>query len=734
MRKRRIPNTLFLAIMVICITVINVVYVSRHNLNEIVERRAYDELETSVTMQASYLAHALELQYAPIESLANYMGAKEYCSTEQDDVLFSSFASSNQFSEYGYATKDGIAVDCNGKVLGDISSYRFFYDIVEQGASRSVQYLESSYLSESPRIVLAVPVFIDNRVQGVLFVSKERNIFEEILLGDGFKGEEISFIVNADGNFIAMNEASHNYFESRGSYVSKLYNINNETINADRILDEIKNNKSGKVRVEGHKTDYVVYTPLGVNNWSLFSIAESSSVTKSYSENLNSFMFIIYSVSFAFLVSLLYILVTTVLYTRRSNKEKAMLRFETERSHKLLEEMNSIVYDLNMTNYELKVSEAFENLFGYSLPSDLVHRIQTNTYDGANMDYRILLEGIQRVKETKKSTYIEMLFRTLSDIKWIRVTMTPFYTDDDTLASIYGLITDVTEEHKAIEEYSRMLSLAPGGMRRCYLSEPVHLEYASDGLCRMLGYSREEFELLVGDLYINAILEEDRPIFKNFIKKLAEKPATLTCKYRMLCKDGSVLYVSDTTESIRNDSGIMYGYSSVTDVTKYEKEQKHLEEKAMLDEHTSLPNKSSCEHLFRDTSLINIPTCCIMFDMDGLKTINDSKGHVVGDMMIRQFATILGKVIRENDFVGRYGGDEFVAVLYDVDELTVENVISRINDEVKRFNIVEEQFSISYSCGYAISNEMNHCTLKDLLIMADSKMYINKKNRKKNTR
>lgn len=718
----------------ISITVVSVVYVARHNLNTIVERRAYDELETSVTMQASYLSHSLELQYAPIESLANYMGAKEYCSTEQDYILFSSFASSNHFSEYGYANIDGQAVNCDGEVLGNIKNYRFFYEIVEQGASRSVQYLQSSYLSDEPRIVLAVPVSVNNTVHGVLFVSKDRTIFEEILLGDGFKGEEISFIVNAEGNFIAMNEASHTYFDSKEAFVNPLLTNNNQEITSDSIIEDIKNNTAGKFKVDGNKTDYVVYTPLNVNNWTLFSIAESSSVTKSYSENLNSFMFIIYCISFAFIVSLGYILLISILYTRRSNKEKAMLRFESERSHKLFEEMNSIVYDLNMVTYELTVSEAFENLFGYSLPNDLVHRIQTGAYDGANMDYRILLEGLNRVRETKKSTYVEMLFRTLSDIKWIRVTMTPFYTDDGVLASVYGLISDVTEEHKVIEEYSRMLSLAPGGMRRCYLSEPVHLEYASDGLCKMLGYSRQEFETLVGDLYVNAIVDEDKPIFKNFIKKLGEKPTTLTCKYRMKCKDGSILYVSDTTESIRNDSGIMFGYSSVTDVTKYEKEQKHLKEKAMLDEHTALPNKSSCEHLFRDATLISEPTCCIMFDMDGLKTINDSKGHVVGDIMIRQFATILGNEIRDDDFVGRYGGDEFVAVLHNVDEVTVESVLSRIAEEVKKFNEKEELYTISYSCGYAISSQMDQCTLKDLLIMADSRMYINKKNRKQNTR
>ena len=54
-----------------------------------------------------------------------------------------------------------------------------------------------------------------------------------------------------------------------------------------------------------------------------------------------------------------------------------------------------------------------------------------------------------------------------------------------------------------------------------------------------------------------------------------------------------------------------------------------------------------------------------MFDLNNLKEVNDTLGHAAGDSMIANFAHILRKVVPEKDFVGRYGGDEFIAILYD---------------------------------------------------------------------
>lgn len=103
----------------------------------------------------------------------------------------------------------------------------------------------------------------------------------------------------------------------------------------------------------------------------------------------------------------------------------------------------------------------------------------------------------------------------------------------------------------------------------------------------------------------------------------------------------------------------------MVDAMKMARISQALEKKAYIDAHTGLQNKSRCEEILNDTEVIRETTACMMFDLNNLKIVNDTKGHSAGDQLIFEFAKLLRKVIPEDDFVGRYGGDEFMAVIYD---------------------------------------------------------------------
>ena len=63
-----------------------------------------------------------------------------------------------------------------------------------------------------------------------------------------------------------------------------------------------------------------------------------------------------------------------------------------------------------------------------------------------------------------------------------------------------------------------------------------------------------------------------------------------------------------------------------------------LEQKAFIDAHTGLPNKNACNDLLNKKDIITDPTACIMFDLNNLKTVNDTMGHSAGDQLIINFA------------------------------------------------------------------------------------------------
>ena len=158
---------------------------------------------------------------------------------------------------------------------------------------------------------------------------------------------------------------------------------------------------------------------------------------------------------------------------------------------------------------------------------------------------------------------------------------------------------------------------------------------------------------------------------------------------------------------------------------------KLLEQKAYTDAHTGLPNKRACKELLINKEIIKEPTACIMFDLNNLKTVNDTMGHSAGDQLIMNFARLLRSVIPEKDFVGRYGGDEFMVVIYNTSKTEIEDILKQLSREKDRLNSSGNNMPIDYACGWAISDADSECTIQMLLDKADYYMYENKQAYKK---
>ncbi len=171
---------------------------------------------------------------------------------------------------------------------------------------------------------------------------------------------------------------------------------------------------------------------------------------------------------------------------------------------------------------------------------------------------------------------------------------------------------------------------------------------------------------------------------------------------------------------------IIYIIIKVFESVKNDAINNELKEKAYIDLHTKLPNKSKCDELLEVKNKVTSPTAIIVFDLNYLKQVNETLGYMVGDAWIENFANIIRTAIPTKDFVGRYGGDEFVAVIYNTDKKQIEDIITNINNGIKRFNEAETLYDLSYSYGYEISTKYTDCTMEMLLSRAQSHMHRNK--------
>lgn len=153
---------------------------------------------------------------------------------------------------------------------------------------------------------------------------------------------------------------------------------------------------------------------------------------------------------------------------------------------------------------------------------------------------------------------------------------------------------------------------------------------------------------------------------------------------------------------------------------RYAKANRELKSKIYLDEATGLPNKNKCEEILTLEAEQNMAIC--VFDLNNLRTINNQQGHERGDLYIRSFAKSLRKGVDENQFVGRCGGDEFIAFFKNVTKEDVKRNLENIKKECAKCS----EIPLSYAAGFAYSNDFSTLTMRELFCQADKNMYIDK--------
>ena len=153
------------------------------------------------------------------------------------------------------------------------------------------------------------------------------------------------------------------------------------------------------------------------------------------------------------------------------------------------------------------------------------------------------------------------------------------------------------------------------------------------------------------------------------------------------------------------------------------------ESNALTDPLTGLPNGRYLSLRFEEEAARARRTDrtfqVVMLDLDEFKNVNDSYGHKAGDKMLREVAHLIAGQLREYDFLARYGGDEFVALVQEVVGAQVEDLCMRIESAVSKFSLPlgRNRFArVGISVGTATFG-VDGDTLDQLVVAADSEMY-----------
>ena len=246
-------------------------------------------------------------------------------------------------------------------------------------------------------------------------------------------------------------------------------------------------------------------------------------------------------------------------------------------------------------------------------------------------------------------------------------------------------------------------------------------------LCDMLGYSREQLESMrfqdvthPDDLAAN-LAHIDRMLVQN--------GGSQTFPKRYIRGDGSVVEASLNVRLVQDENGVGSHFISVVqNVSQTSRRLEKLEHRVRHDPLTRIRNRAGFLEKVRDAyrayQRLGRSFALIYIDLDGFKIINDTRGHLTGDMLLKGVATRLAEAIGRDGIVARMGGDEFAIILNGIETTDqLDPVRARLLAMFAApFRANHQNITVSASMGFA------HCpadarTLRTVLQHADREMY-----------
>ena len=249
-------------------------------------------------------------------------------------------------------------------------------------------------------------------------------------------------------------------------------------------------------------------------------------------------------------------------------------------------------------------------------------------------------------------------------------------------------------------------------------------------------WASEEFFNIYGIEYISQYLPLDTVeecVFPEYRELLDAKLIGLISKKEKYdaefkiknAKTGQEHFVHSKAELLVDEKGnASKVVGTIQNITEHKKKEEEILYLSYHDQLTGLYNRRFYEEeLKRLDTKRNLPMTIAMGDVNGLKLVNDSFGHIMGDELLKKAAEVIKKVCRADDIIARLGGDEFVIILPKANGFGAEQVIKRIKDLASKEKVGSLDISISFGYGTKTNEEEN---IQEVSKNAEDHMYKHK--------
>ncbi len=415
--------------------------------------------------------------------------------------------------------------------------------------------------------------------------------------------------------------------------------------------------------------------------------------------------------------------------TKRKEAEEALKESEG-RYRALMEQSVEAIYLFDAeTKRVLEANAAFESLMGYAEEELLGMRI----YDFIAHDPDDIDRHIMRSLKEKQRQIGERRYRR-KDGSVILVDTSASVISYGGRMALCAVSRDVTERREAEEAVRKSEARLAEAQRLAHLGGwewDVRTDEISwsDEVYRIYGFAPQSF-VPSFERFMEIVHPDDRGRIEAVIDDALNDHSPYDLKHRIVRPDGEVRWAHRRAKVVRGEGGVpLRMVGTVHDITERKALEERLEHQALHDALTDLPNRQllvdRLGHALARTERRKDSGVAVLFmDLDGFKIVNDSLGHDIGDMLLVAVAERLKGCLRPEDTLARFGGDEFIVLLEEVEGADdALRVTQRITEELQRpFVLDGKELVVRLSIGVALG-EAQTKSPEELLRDADTAMY-----------
>ncbi len=420
--------------------------------------------------------------------------------------------------------------------------------------------------------------------------------------------------------------------------------------------------------------------------------------------------------------------------TEREEAGRALKDAE-ERYRTLIEQIPAVTYidPVDDPDTSLYTSPQIEEMLGYTPEEWINEKLWPKRLHPEDRERVLAADERFEVDGAPFSEEYRLLAKD-GAVVWVREEAVLVTDDEGGPLYWQGVIFDVTEHEEAAqrlreaeERYRALVENVPAVTYTQKVGERLTALYLSPRMRDLTGHDPGDFEA-DPDLWYTVVHPDDRQRVEAEDRRTEETGEPFSMEYRMIHRDGRVLWVRDESVLVRDGKGTpLYWQGVMSDTTERKALEEQLEYRALHDPLTGLPNRVLLEDRLRvslkRTKRSGGQAAVLFVDLDNFKVVNDSLGHQAGDRLLVAVTKRLRGVVRPEDTVARLGGDEFIFLLEEVgaEEArgTAERILATLRSPIA---LKGRKVYVTASIGVALGGN-NTRRADDLLRDADLAMY-----------